>query len=124
MRGGLRAKLKRSRRHSRERSVLGRALCRRAGVRTTRACGVGARLCCPPHARCPRGGCHSRVPPSPISRRWLSERRRGCRPRSEEHTSELQSRGHLVCRLLLEKKKTKPNKYTLNRKKTHRTTKT
>src|SRR5439155_234485 len=33
---------------------------------------------------------------------------RKCRsawPRSEEHTSELQSRGHLVCRLLLEKKK-------------------
>src|SRR5690625_946173 len=28
--------------------------------------------------------------------------------RSEEHTSELQSRGHLVCRLLLEKKKRKP----------------
>src|SRR5690625_7114897 len=27
------------------------------------------------------------------------------RARSEEHTSELQSRGHLVCRLLLEKKK-------------------
>src|SRR5690625_5429630 len=27
-------------------------------------------------------------------------------PRSEEHTSELQSRGHLVCRLLLEKKTT------------------
>src|SRR5690625_6620210 len=26
--------------------------------------------------------------------------------RSEEHTSELQSRGHLVCRLLLEKKNT------------------
>src|SRR5690625_5609698 len=33
-------------------------------------------------------------------------RRRRSRPhRSEEHTSELQSRGHLVCRLLLEKKK-------------------
>src|SRR6266702_8137683 len=30
----------------------------------------------------------------------------GVRTRSEEHTSELQSRGHLVCRLLLEKKKT------------------
>src|SRR5690625_7336365 len=29
----------------------------------------------------------------------------GSRTRSEEHTSELQSRGHLVCRLLLEKKK-------------------
>src|SRR5690625_6488989 len=31
---------------------------------------------------------------------WYHEGRR-----SEEHTSELQSRGHLVCRLLLEKKK-------------------
>src|SRR5438445_6823768 len=30
------------------------------------------------------------------------------RPRSEEHTSELQSRQYLVCRLLLEKKKRKP----------------
>src|SRR2546422_8618696 len=29
--------------------------------------------------------------------------------RSEEHTSELQSRLHLVCRLLLEKKKYRPN---------------
>src|SRR5690625_6130526 len=28
--------------------------------------------------------------------------------RSEEHTSELQSRGHLVCRLLLEKQKCNP----------------
>src|SRR6185312_16933753 len=31
------------------------------------------------------------------------------RPRSEEHTSELQSRSDLVCRLLLEKKKKKNN---------------
>src|SRR5690625_6419068 len=30
--------------------------------------------------------------------------------RSEEHTSELQSRGHLVCRLLLEKKKERQHK--------------
>src|SRR2546422_4668091 len=30
-------------------------------------------------------------------------------PRSEEHTSELQSRLHLVCRLLLEKKKKNMN---------------
>src|SRR5690625_6268966 len=30
--------------------------------------------------------------------------KRGTPTRSEEHTSELQSRGHLVCRLLLEKK--------------------
>src|SRR5690625_6634068 len=32
--------------------------------------------------------------------------------RSEEHTSELQSRGHLVCRLLLEKKKTRAHTST------------
>src|SRR5438477_7115758 len=32
--------------------------------------------------------------------------------RSEEHTSELQSHVNLVCRLLLEKKKTTKNKYT------------
>src|SRR5258707_7494051 len=35
----------------------------------------------------------------PVSKEFLSERR------SEEHTSELQSRQYLVCRLLLEKKK-------------------
>src|SRR5690625_6356561 len=34
--------------------------------------------------------------------------------RSEEHTSELQSRGHLVCRLLLEKKKHENNKLYIN----------
>src|SRR5947209_16018156 len=38
---------------------------------------------------------------------WLQ-----CDPRSEEHTSELQSRQYLVCRLLLEKKKKKQNKPT------------
>src|SRR5688572_32496093 len=32
-------------------------------------------------------------------------------PRSEEHTSELQSQSNLVCRLLLEKKKKKKNKH-------------
>src|SRR5687768_17965430 len=36
--------------------------------------------------------------------------RRSIRQRSEEHTSELQSRLHLVCRLLLEKKKKKKKK--------------
>src|SRR5437660_8369579 len=39
--------------------------------------------------------------------------------RSEEHTSELQSRGHLVCRLLLEKKK---NTQNTKRKKPPQTT--
>src|SRR2546422_6077418 len=36
--------------------------------------------------------------------------------RSEEHTSELQSRLHLVCRLLLEKKKKKKKKYEQKKK--------
>src|SRR5690625_6898144 len=39
--------------------------------------------------------------------------------RSEEHTSELQSRGHLVCRLLLEKKKKKKKNKTGDRNKAH-----
>src|SRR5437660_4228289 len=61
-----------------------------------------------------RGPCSSR-PLGPRSVRKSAERPRGPShassgssfppPRSEEHTSELQSRGHLVCRLLLEKKK-------------------
>src|SRR5947208_11503022 len=38
-----------------------------------------------------------------MSTRWRLDLRRP--PRSEEHTSELQSPDHLVCRLLLEKKK-------------------
>src|SRR2546430_17443167 len=42
---------------------------------------------------------------TPSSRRWPA-----CRRRSEEHTSELQSQSNLVCRLLLEKKKTKKYK--------------
>src|SRR2546429_3219159 len=37
-------------------------------------------------------------------------RRRQAGKRSEEHTSELQSRLHLVCRLLLEKKKQPPRR--------------
>src|SRR5207253_9555952 len=37
--------------------------------------------------------------------RSLADGWRSLDRRSEEHTSELQSRGHLVCRLLLEKKK-------------------
>src|SRR5438034_7326229 len=42
---------------------------------------------------------------------WVRRcRRAGRHPRSEEHTSELQSHSDLVCRLLLEKKKKKVNK--------------
>src|SRR3989442_7737989 len=61
-------------------------------------------------------GRRGRNAPPPRSGRDRTNRRRGndsstaCRcgvrpARSEEHTSELQSRPHLVCRLLLEKKK-------------------
>src|SRR3712207_8271596 len=42
---------------------------------------------------------------------WLSRPAK----RSEEHTSELQSRQYLVCRLLLEKKKTEENTGTTSR---------
>src|SRR2546428_4599036 len=41
----------------------------------------------------------------PFLNRRPRERRKAKRSRSEEHTSELQSRSDLVCRLLLEKKK-------------------
>src|SRR5439155_20606866 len=74
-----------------------------------------------PRRHSPRAGCAD----GPAGRTRLRRSRRGRRPpasraprqrnrvrpagpsaqRSEEHTSELQSRGHLVCRLLLEKKK-------------------
>src|SRR5258707_5657005 len=39
------------------------------------------------------------------SKSWCNSRGRQTCTRSEEHTSELQSRQYLVCRLLLEKKK-------------------
>src|SRR6266550_8963799 len=42
--------------------------------------------------------------PSAVPRTFTSSCRRTSPGRSEEHTSELQSRLHLVCRLLLEKK--------------------
>src|SRR5256885_8359855 len=45
------------------------------------------------------------------TRRRRRRARRRLRVRSEEHTSELQSPCNLVCRLLLEKKKKKKNKY-------------
>src|SRR5204862_4220950 len=44
------------------------------------------------------------------ARDWMSALPTRSSPRSEEHTSELQSRRDLVCRLLLEKKKKKHKK--------------
>src|SRR3712207_7328972 len=46
------------------------------------------------------------VPPQGVLDGDLPDTRRAKVQRSEEHTSELQSRQYLVCRLLLEKKKT------------------
>src|SRR3712207_7941450 len=71
------------------RSLLGAAVCtdeprRAAGQPTARS------------ARCVRRGGGRARTPAPTTRRR----------RSEEHTSELQSRQYLVCRLLLEKKNT------------------
>src|SRR5207244_12847375 len=63
-----------------------------------------------------RGARHPRlaVPPDDTGRPGVDDRtscvvRWNCQPRSEEHTSELQSPDHLVCRLLLEKKKNMTN---------------
>src|SRR3712207_8611974 len=69
------------------------------GPRTARGAGLRA-----------RGGRHRPERP-PRVRERRHGRLRAAR-RSEEHTSELQSRQYLVCRLLLEKKKTKL-KYSL-----------
>src|SRR2546429_3515234 len=67
---------------------------------------IYGRWCCagPPPA-CP-------TPSGPSAGPRATSNARTHRPRSEEHTSELQSRLHLVCRLLLEKKKfkKKPNR--------------
>src|SRR3989442_9417502 len=56
---------------------------------------------------------------SPARRRCCAWPAACCRPcrRSEEHTSELQSRPHLVCRLLLEKKKKHQKFWPLREKK-------
>src|ERR1035441_7569768 len=74
----------------------------------------------PPSAGCLAGPCGSRPPTPPPSRRpWSASApspgtwpepsgfsaRSSRATTSEEHTSELQSLRHLVCRLLLEKKK-------------------
>src|SRR3712207_7378063 len=65
-------------------------------------------------ARAARGGRRA-LPPlrrgQPDQRPEQGADRRGRGRRSEEHTSELQSRQYLVCRLLLEKKKKKKIKH-------------
>src|SRR6185437_17077115 len=58
-----------------------------------------------------------RSPPRPPQRGAVACRAERRGPRSEEHTSELQSLAYLVCRLLLEKKKKKKINYWKKKKK-------
>src|SRR5215475_13619889 len=73
------------------------------------ACGLPRRRACPPCALSGRGRSRRRPARAGSFARsqgaWPVRGARGPGPRSEEHTSELQSRENLVCRLLLEKKK-------------------
>src|SRR2546422_6346788 len=82
-------------------TTLFRSLAAVAAVAQRRAAARAAR----PDRRLPRQRVKSRV--VQLARR-----------RSEEHTSELQSRLHLVCRLLLEKKKKKEGRKCMHKSKT------
>src|SRR3712207_7098004 len=78
----------------------------RCGATTPWNRGRSRRATCSPASRC-------RSPtPSPSTSTPDPDGEPGRRGRSEEHTSELQSRQYLVCRLLLEKKKNNTNTNT------------
>src|SRR5207302_5526672 len=89
----------------RRREVPARATCRAASVAVAATAG-------PPRPRLDRGknGALETPPARRAPPASCRDRPGGLLPggRSEEHTSELQSRENLVCRLLLEKKKTDP----------------
>src|SRR3712207_7643306 len=69
--------------------------------------------CADPRIAAARHGCADAAAgvPRPEPRPWHPDGDAG--ERSEEHTSELQSRQYLVCRLLLEKKKKKKQNQTV-----------
>src|SRR3712207_8906185 len=71
--------------------------------RTASSARTGASIRTRSRRRC---GATPRADRSSAAARRSASRRRRTPSRSEEHTSELQSRQYLVCRLLLEKKKT------------------
>src|SRR5207302_9951695 len=89
----------------------------RGGCRGFRGCSPIVRLCVEPGRRHRARACRGRATPrcggcsapqahaSHVVLLRLRVEPPRCGPRSEEHTSELQSRENLVCRLLLEKKK-------------------
>src|SRR5439155_381951 len=105
------------RRPSRRRNAPGSQFLPRCGCLVQSAVGhaTASPLCGSPEAVERRTRYRSELPEaredsaeSPVSLRWLFTSRSA---RSEEHTSELQSRGHLVCRLLLEKKKNRSGRW-------------
>src|SRR3712207_7620354 len=67
--------------------------------------GIAAGPVSPPRLAGPGPGPGPDGPPRPAAAGPPDHRLPGPHERSEEHTSELQSRQYLVCRLLLEKKK-------------------
>src|SRR5207253_5068694 len=71
--------------------------------RTAQGRTITAELADPSSGACAQARFSREGPRGRRGRRRTGSRKR----RSEEHRSELQSRGHLVCRLLLEKKKKK-----------------
>src|SRR5439155_24308404 len=73
--------------------------------RPTHACPARHRAGRPPTAARARAQNLSLRRRTALHERKVNRAEREIAIRSEEHTSELQSRGHLVCRLLLEKKK-------------------
>src|SRR2546426_6029412 len=102
--------LPRARARACDRRWRGRAA-RAAVAQASRAARLpGAQPAPEPHARAPRGLAverPGRAPGAPFAERGAARVSAHSRraPRSEEHTSELQSPCNLVCRLLLEKKK-------------------
>src|SRR2546422_4941899 len=85
-----------------------------AGSHSARARGRVARISAAKGSPTRLGGAHAAKATVPATRRQGRGVAGACTSaavsRSEEHTSELQSRLHLVCRLLLEKKKKKNRK--------------
>src|SRR5690625_6224196 len=81
------------------------ASCTNARAISTRCFSPPERLLTSRWARCSAPTFCNDAAARSSSPRLRRENIRRCGVRSEEHTSELQSRGHLVCRLLLEKKK-------------------
>src|SRR5258708_16426782 len=84
--------------------------CDRPRLKTEKVgCGSETR-CQVDHPQVPAiGNRHSHTATRRLQQIRPGDRRDGEEARSEEHTSELQSPDHLVCRLLLEKKKKKTN---------------